>query len=155
MDDLKVRDIMRTEVVTVTPDTTVRDLADILAKHQVSGVPVVDSDGTVVGMVSQADVILQDADLHFPYYINFLDSVIYLPGSIHNFEERFRKIFAVKVSDIMTGDVVSISPDAPVHEAAAIMADKKVNRLPVISSLKLVGIVTRGDIVQAIAEHKA
>jgi CBS domain-containing protein len=155
MDDLKVRDIMRTEVVTVTPDTTVRDLADILAKHQVSGVPVVDSDDTVVGMVSQADVILQDADLHFPYYINFLDSVIYLPGSIHNFEERFRKIFAVKVSDIMTTDVASISPDASVHEAASLMADKKVNRLPVVASLKLVGIVTRGDIVQAIAEHKA
>lgn len=155
MDDLKVRDIMRTEVVTVTPDTTVRDLAEILAKHQVSGVPVVDSDGTVAGMVSQADVILQDADLHFPYYINFLDSVIYLPGSIHNFEERFRKIFAVKVSDIMKTDVVSISPDASVHEAASLMADKKVNRLPVVESLKLVGIVTRGDIVQAIAEHKA
>ena len=85
----------------------------------------------------------------------FSTAFIYLPGSIHNFEERFRKIFAVKVSDIMTDDVVSISPDASVREAAAIMADKKVNRLPVIASLKLVGIVTRGDIVQAIAEHKA
>ena len=155
MDDLKVRAIMNSDVVTVTPETTVRDLAAILAKHQVSGVPVVDSEDRVVGMVSQADVIVQDADLHFPYYISFLDSVLYLPGSIHNFEERFRKIFAVKVSDIMSDGVVSISPDASVREAAAIMADNQVNRLPVLASLKLVGIVTRGDIVQAIAEHKA
>ncbi len=154
MENLKVSEIMKSDVVTVTPETSVRDLAEILATHKISGVPVVDSEYRVIGMVSEADVILQDADLHFPYYINFLDSIIYL-GSIRNFEERFRKAFAVKVSDIMTKDVVSISPDASVHEAATVMADRQINRLPVVRAHKLLGIVTRGDIVQAIAEHKA
>jgi CBS domain-containing protein len=154
MENLKVRDIMKTEVITVGPDTSIRELADVLAQNKISGVPVVDSKRHIVGMVSEADVILQDADLHFPYYINFLDSIIYLE-SFHGFKERFRKVFAVKVSDIMTKDVVAVSLDASVHEAATLMADHKVNRLPVVDGLVLVGILTRGDIVQAIAQHKA
>ena len=136
------------------PDTTVRELADILAKHKISGVPVVDGEGRVLGMVSEADVILQDADLHFPYYIQFLESVIYLQ-SVHKFEERVRKAFGSKVTEIMTTDVVTVSPDATVREVATLMADRNVNRLPVTENERLVGIVTRGDIVRAIAQHKA
>jgi CBS domain-containing protein len=153
VDELRVRDIMQTEVITVGPATTVRELADTLAKHKISGVPVVDAPGLVVGMVSEADVILQDADLHFPYYIQFLDSIIYLQ-SFGRFEERFRKMFGSKVKDVMSGEVVSIAPDASVHDAATLMADHKVNRLPVVEDGRLVGIVTRGDIVQAIADSK-
>ena len=103
MDELKVREIMQTEVVTVRPDATVGDLADILAKNKVSGVPVVDDQGGVLGMVSEADIILQDADLHFPYYIQFLESVIYLQ-SVRKFEERFRKAFGSKVINHITVD---------------------------------------------------
>jgi CBS domain-containing protein len=154
MDKLKVRDIMRAEVVTVSPQTTVRDLASTLAEHKISGVPVVDAQGTVLGMVSEADVILQDADFHFPYYIQFLESVIYLQ-SMAKFEERFRKAFGTKVAEVMTTDIKEISPDASVYDAATMMADHKVNRLPVVEGGRLVGIVTRGDIVRAIAESKA
>lgn len=154
MEELKVRDIMTADVITVGPDTSVRELADLLAQHKISGVPVVDGERRVVGMVSEADVILQDADLHFPYYIQFLDSVIYLE-SVAKFGERFRKAFGAKVADVMSRDVISISPDASVREAATLMADNKVNRLPVTDKLVLVGIVTRGDIVRAIAENKA
>lgn len=154
MDELKVRDIMQTEVVTVGPGTTVREMAGILAKHKISGVPVVDDQGRVVGMVSEADIILQDADLHFPYYIQFLDNVIYLQ-SFSKFEERFRKAFGSKVAQIMSEEVIAISPDASVRDAATLMADRKVNRLPVVAEGTLAGIVTRGDIVQAIADSRA
>lgn len=154
MDELKVRDIMQTEVVTVGPSTTVRELADILAKHKISGVPVVDDQRRVLGMVSEADVILQDADLHFPYYIQFLDSVIYLQ-SLGKFEERFRKAFGSKVTQVMSEEVIAISSEASVRDAATLMADRKVNRLPVVDNGMLVGIVTRGDIVKAIADSKA
>jgi CBS domain-containing protein len=150
MEELRVRDIMQSEVITVGPDTTVRDLADLLAGHKISGMPVVDGELRVIGMVSEADVILQDADLHFPYYIQFLDSIIYLE-SFKKFEERFRKAFGSKVSEIMSQQVIAISPDATVREAATLMADNNVNRLPVTEARKLVGIVTRGDIVKAIA----
>jgi CBS domain-containing protein len=132
----------------------VGELADMLAKNKISGVPVVDERGGVLGMVSEADIILQDADLHFPYYIQFLESVIYLQ-SVRKFEERFRKAFGSKVTEVMSDEVVTISPDASVREAATIMADRKINRLPVTDGGRLVGIVTRGDIVRAIAEHRA
>lgn len=154
MDELKVREIMTTNVITVKPEATVGDLADILAKNKISGVPVVDDQGRVLGMVSEADIILQDVDLHFPYYIQFLESVIYLQ-SIHKFEERFRKAFGSKVTEVMSDEVVSVSPDATVREVATLMADRNVNRLPVTEDERLVGIVTRGDIVRAIAEHRA
>ena len=154
MDQLTVREIMTTAVITVKPETTVRELADILAKNKISGVPVVDDKGRVLGMVSEADVILQDADLHFPYYIQFLESVIYLQ-SVHKFEERVRKQIGSKVSEIMTEEVVSVSPEESVREVATLMADRNVNRLPVTENGRLVGIVTRGDIVRAIAQQKA
>jgi len=153
MAELTVRDIMKAEVVTVGPDTSVRELADVLAEHKISGVPVIDANRNVIGIVTDSDVILQDADLHFPHYISFLDSVIYLE-SFHNFRERFRKAFGSKVSEIMSDEVITISPEASVHEAATLMADRKVNRLPVTQTRKLVGIVTRSDIVQAIAKHR-
>ncbi len=154
MAELKVKDIMQSNVIAAGPDTTVRELADLLAEHKISGVPVVDGERRVVGMVSEADVILQDADLHFPYYIQFLESIIYLQ-SMSKFEERFRKAFGTKVADIMSEEVIAISPDASVHDAATMMADHKINRLPVTEQRHLVGIVTRGDIVRAIAESKA
>ncbi|MCE5254129.1 MAG: CBS domain-containing protein [Actinomycetia bacterium] len=154
MEELKVRDIMQTDVQVVGPDTTVRELADLLAQKKISGVPVVDTGQRVVGMVTEADVILQDADLHFPYYIPLLDSIIYVQ-SVNKFEQRLKKMFGTKVADIMTREVVTVSPDASVHDAATLMADRKVNRLPVVEGQRLVGIVTRGDIVRAIAESKA
>jgi len=154
MEELKVRDIMQTDVLVVGADTTVRELADILAQNKISGVPVVDAERRVIGMVSEADVIVQDAELHFPYYIPLLDSVIYLQ-SINKFEQRLKKMFGTKVADIMSREVFEISPEASVHDAATVMADHKVNRLPVTEGRRLLGIVTRGDIVRAIAESKA
>ena len=153
MDQLTVREIMTSDVITASPETTVGELADILAQNKISGVPVVDGEGRVLGMVSEADIILQDADLHFPYYIQFLESVIYLQ-SVHKFEERFRKAIGSKVSEVMSDEVVSVPPDATVREVATLMADRNVNRLPVTENERLIGIVTRGDIVRAIAEHR-
>ncbi|MBN1321565.1 MAG: CBS domain-containing protein [Thermoleophilia bacterium] len=150
---MRVKDIMQADVVTTGPDTTVEELADLLAERKISGVPVVDDQSRVVGMVSEADVIMQDADLHFPHYVQLLESIIYLE-SIKKFEERYRKAFGTRVADIMSKEVVAISPEASVREAATLMADRKVNRLPVTEQRRLVGIVTRGDIVRAIAESK-
>jgi len=154
VDELTVRDIMVTDVVTVGLNATVRELAEILATHRIGGVPVVDAERRVIGMVSESDLIMQDAELHFPYYIQFLDSVIYLQ-SMAKFEERFRKAFGSRVQEVMSDEVVSVGPDQSIHDAATLMADHKVNRLPVVEGDVLVGIVTRGDIVRAIAESKA
>jgi CBS domain-containing protein len=154
VEKLTVGDIMQTQVITVRPSTTVREMAGILAEHGVSGVPVVDEDDRVVGMVSEADIIVQDAELHFPYYIPLLDSVIYLQ-SFHKFEERLHKMFGSQVKEIMSKEVIAISPEVSVRDAATLMTDREINRLPVVADGKLVGIVTRHDIVQAIADTTA
>lgn len=154
MDRLTARDIMQVEVVTIGPDATVRELADLLATGKISGVPVVDAEGVVVGVVTEGDIVLQDAGLHFPHYIQFLDSTIYLE-SVSKFEERFRRTFGIKVADIMSAEVVSVAPDASVYDVATLMADSGVNRVPVLEGGRLVGIITRGDIVKAIAFAQA
>jgi CBS domain-containing protein len=154
VDELTVGEIMQTDVITVGPDTTVRELASILAHKKISGVPVVDDEYEVVGMVSEADIIVQDAELHFPYYVPLLDSVIYLQ-SFNKFEDRLRKMFGSKVKEIMSTEVMTIAPDASVRDAATLMADREINRLPVVAEGKLVGIVTRHDIVRAIADTTA
>jgi CBS domain-containing protein len=154
VDELTVGDIMQSQVITVGPSTTARELANTLAENSISGVPVVDEEDRVVGMVSEADIIVQDAELHFPYYVPLLDSVIYLQ-SFHKFEERLHKMFGSQVKEIMSREVTVISPDASVRDAATLMTDRKINRLPVVVDGKLVGIVTRHDIVRAIADTTA
>src|SRR5680860_1232794 len=143
MESLKVRDIMQVEVVTIGPEASVRELSVLLGEKGVSGVPVVDGQGKVVGVESEGDVILQDAELHFPHYVQFLDSV-------QRFADRFRKAFGAKVSDIMSKEVKSIGPDAGVGEVATLMADENINRIPVIQDGRLKGIVTRADVVRAL-----
>ncbi len=87
--------------------------------------------------------------------MQFLESVIYLE-SVRKFEDRFKKAFGSKVADVMSEDVFTVSPDAPVREAATLMADHEVNRVPVIDEDRVVvGIVTRGDVVRAIAAGTA
>lgn len=145
---------MQAEVVTIGPDATVRELADLLASSKISGVPVVDAGGAVVGVVTEGDIVLQDAGLHFPHYIQFLDSTIYLE-SVSKFEERFRRTFGTKVGDIMSSEVVSVAPAASVYDVATLMADSDVNRVPVLEEGRLVGIITRADVVKAIASAQA
>ena len=151
MKDLTAADIMQPNVVTVKEDTSVRELAELLSKKKISGAPVVDDQNRVVGIVSEGDLVLQDAEIHFPHYIELLGNIIYLE-SVKKYEERLRKVAAASVSEIMTTDVISVQKGASVHEVATLMTDKKVNRLPVLDGNILVGIVTRADLVRAVSK---
>ena len=151
MGTVKVRDIMSSPPIAVRPDATVRELAQIMADNNISGVPVVDEEGFLLGMVSEEDLILQDAELHFPHYLQIFDGVIFVE-SIRKFEERFKKAFAAKVEDVMDTDPLTVSPDTELREVATLMADKDVNRLPVVDDEgRVVGVVARGDVLRAIA----
>lgn len=146
---LKVKDIMSRDVETLAPDTSVEEAAKTLSETGISGLPVV-KEGKLVGIVSESDLIVKDKKLHFPDYINVIGGIIYLE-SYKKFREEFKKFIAVEVKDLMTEDVITISPEATVEDAATLMSDKDVNRLPVVEGDKLVGIVTRGDIVKDLA----
>lgn len=141
---------MKKNVVTVKEDTTVEDLAKLLSSKKIGGTPVVNDENQVVGIVSEEDLVSLDADIHFPHYVQFLDSVIFLE-STKKFEERVRKAAATAVRDIMVTEVITVQKDMPAHEVATIITDKQVNRLPVLDGDVLVGIITRADIVRAIS----
>lgn len=153
MDQLKAADIMKSKVITVKADATVQELADLLTKKKISGVPVIDDHNRVLGIVSEGDLISIDADIHFPHYIELLGNIIYLE-SVKKYEERLHRAAATKVSDLMTNDVVSVQEDAPITEVATLMTDKQVNRVPVLNGDVLVGIIARADVVRAIAGNK-
>ena len=151
MKDLTAADIMQPNVVTIKEDASVRELAELLSKKKISGAPVVDDQNRVVGIVSEGDLVLQDAEIHFPHYIELLGNIVYLE-SVKKYEDRLRKVAAASVSEIMTTDVISVQKDTSVHEVATLMTDKKVNRLPVLDGNILVGIVTRADLVRAVSK---
>jgi CBS domain-containing protein len=143
---------MDTNPVTVSPDTSVEDVVAAMRKHELPGLPVVDADGQLVGIVTEADMVLQDdqGDLHIPHYVNLFGGTVFLE-SLHRYEDRLRKAFASSAKDMMTRDPDTVSPDTSVHEAARLIHDTGHNRVPVVEDGRLVGVVTRLDLLGALA----
>ncbi len=147
-----VRDIMDPSPATVAPDTPVEEVIRTLRQHELPGVPVVDGDGRCVGIVTEADLVLPDdqGDLHIPHYVNLFGGTIFLEP-LSRFEERLRKAFASTAADMMTRDPDTVAPDTPVQEAARLIHSSGHNRLPVVEDGRLVGVVTRVDVLGALA----
>jgi len=114
-------DIMTKKVITVSPTTSVKDLAKALTKYKISGMPVADKNGKLIGIVSRTDLVAKSG---------------------------------AKVKDIMSKDTISVDEETPVEEIANLLTTHKINRVPVMRGKKLVGIVSRADIVRAIAMGK-
>jgi CBS domain-containing protein len=147
-----VRDIMDPDPVTVRPETPVEEVVAALRHNELPGLPVVDEEGHVVGIVTEADLVLpdDDGDLHIPHYINLFGGTIFLEP-LSRFEQRLRKAFASSAADMMTSDPDTVSPDTTVQEAARIIHESGHNRLPVVEDGRLVGVVTRVDVLGALA----
>lgn len=149
MAELTARDIMTEKVITIKKESSIEDLSEILLKNKISGVPVIDDDGKIEGVVTEADIIVQDTDMHFPRYFKLLDGIIYL-DSLNRFRDSLKKHLATKVEDIMVTKVRTISPDTTISDIAELMLRQKINRLPVVDEEdKVIGIVTRADIVRS------
>src|SRR5947207_2131200 len=131
MAGLTVGEIMQREPVTASPRDDVTSLINLLREHELPGVPVVDDDGLLVGIVTEKDLILRedDASLHLPHYIELFGGVVFLEPLQH-LEDKLRKAFANKVEEMMTADVDTISPQASVHDAARLISRSGHNRLP-------------------------
>jgi CBS domain-containing protein len=151
MATLKAKDIMSKELIVFKKDTSVKEAARILTEKGIGGAPVVNEEGKLVGIVTEADLIMQDIKLHFPTYLHLLDGYVYLPGSLHRFEEELRKAIGADVGDVMTKEVITVSPEVEIEDIATLMVKKDVGRVPVIDGEKLVGIITKGDIVKSLA----
>jgi CBS domain-containing protein len=149
-DERRAKDIMTRDVITVTKDQTVNQVIEILMDKNISGLPVVDENGNVIGIVTEGDLIYRSKKLEIPRYFTILDSYIFLDNT-KKMEEQIRKMVGYRVEDIMTKNVVVVDSEETVEEIATIMTKKNVNRVPVIKDGMLVGIVTRRDIIRAYA----
>lgn len=151
---LTAKDIMTRNVIAITPDTTVEKLAKLLTEHRISGMPVLDENGTLVGIVTENDLISRNKRLHIPTVVTIFDAVVYLEHP-KKLEEEMRKMLGTSVGDICTKRVITIKEDTTLTEIATIMSEKKVHLLPVMRDDKVVGIVGKADLVRALAEGKA
>ena len=145
---MNVSDIMTREVVFVTPNTQVSEVAKMLVDHNISGVPVVEN-GKIVGIVTEEDLIMRDAIIDMPHFFGVFESVFYLTENRKELDEEMHKVLATEARDLMTGKVVTISQDASVQELATLMVKKEVNPVPVTGPKgELVGIISRSDLVR-------
>jgi CBS domain-containing protein len=147
-----VREIMDPNPATVTPETPVEDVVRLMREHELPGVPVVDDDGRCVGIVTEADLVLPDdqGDLHIPHYVNLFGGTVFLEP-LSRFEHRLRKAFASDAADMMTRRPDTVGPDTTVRDAARLIHESGHNRLPVVEDDRLVGVVTRVDVLGALA----
>jgi len=144
---LTVGEIMTKEVITVKKTTTIRELAALITKHRIGSAPVVDDQGNLIGIVTESDLIEQDKSLHIPTVISLFDWVIYLESD-KKFEKELKKVTGQTVADIYTEQVETVAPTTPVNEVADLMSRKKIHTLPVVAGNKLVGIVSRIDLIK-------
>ena len=139
---MKIRDIMTTEPISVRADTLLKEAARIMVRHKVSGLPVIDPDGLLVGIVTEGDFLRQEASRGRPYRMSLLDALFGDGAPAAPVAET--------VGEVMTTDVITIAPDAGLGEGARLMAGRGIKRLPVIDEDgKLSGIISRADIVNA------
>jgi CBS domain-containing protein len=139
---MKIEALMTKHVVTATPETPLKRVARMLTRYRISGVPVVDADGGVLGVVTEADILCKEQGLAPE------------PGGLLGWlfekaDAEGSRLLARTAAEAMTAPPVTISPQASVSEAARIMITRHINRLPVVADGRLVGIVSRADLVRA------
>jgi CBS domain-containing protein len=150
MSDATARDIMTVELVTVSPDTSVTDASRLMVEHRVGSLPVLDGD-KVVGIVTESDLIHQDAKVHFPTYLDLLGGYVFSPGSTERFEQSLRKAVGASVADVMTPKPITVTPDAAVEDISTLLVERDVGSVLVLDGDKLVGVVSKSDIVRHLA----
>ncbi|MEA2423116.1 MAG: hypothetical protein QOF55_2215 [Thermoleophilaceae bacterium] len=146
-----VREYMDADPATITPGTSAEDVAKLLGTHELHGVPVVNEAGRCVGIVTENDLVMADdeGDLHIPHYVELFGGLVFLE-SVRGFEKRLKKAMAATAADLMTQDPTTVGPDADVHEAARVISSSGHNRLPVVEHGRLVGVITRADVLRAL-----
>ncbi len=146
---LKVKDIMTKEVISVSPDTEIVQAAKILLEKRINGMPVVDEQKRLVGIICQSDLIAQQKRFPIPNLFTFLDGYITLT-SVKQIEHEIQKFAAITVKQAMTPKPVSVRPETTIEEVAALMVDKYYHTLPVVEDGILVGIVGKEDILRTL-----
>jgi CBS-domain-containing membrane protein len=146
---ITAKDIMTTDVITISPETEIAQAAKLLLENRINGVPVVNEAGELVGILCQSDLIIQQKNIPIPSLFTLLDGFISLSSS-KKLDREVEKIAAAKAADAMTADPVSVSPDTEIEKIAALMVEKSYHTLPVVDAGKLIGIVGKEDVLKTL-----
>ena len=148
---MQARDVMTREIVTVRPETRVSEIARILTARRISGVPVVDSGDHVVGVVTEADLTSRpECETDYPRH-SWLARLVLSPEQS---AADYTKTHGLHAADVMTSPPVTVGEDTPVDEVARVLDEKHIRRVPVVRGERLVGIVSRADLLAGLARSK-
>ena len=146
-----VKEVMSSPVLTVTPETALKDAVSLLSDHHISGLPVVDQSGTLIGELTEQDLMVRESGVDAGPYVMLLDSVIYLKNPL-NWDKQVHQVLGTTVGDLMGRDLHSCSESLPLPKASSLLHERSTQRLIVVDDNKHpVGVLTRGDIVRALA----
>ena len=151
-----VRDVMVTEVFTLRPEDSVADAVSILLEHDVGGVPVIDGDGMLVGLLSDRDLVVRQGRVHVPtvFSLFFDQSHGFPPPSLEAFATELRKALGSTVAELMDPNPPTSSEDETIEEVATRMVDRGASRLPIVRHGRLVGIIARADLLRMLAPSR-
>lgn len=146
MAELLAKDIMTKKVITISKDATLAELAKLLIKNKISGVPIVDEKEELVGIVTEADLIIKESNLPFPLSFSFA-----FLESYESYTKSTKEYLETRVEEVMSTNVKTAREDIPISKVVNIMINKNINRLPILNNDgKLTGIITRADIIKSI-----
>ncbi len=146
---MKAKDIMQTEVITVKEQATIEEIVKTLVGNKISGIPVVNDAGNLVGIVTEGDLVHKETSPRLPNFINILGAIIYYNG-VQRYDEDLKKLLASKASEIMTKKVVVASEDVEISEIGNLMIKHDIKRIPVVRGEQIVGIISRADIIKTL-----
>ncbi len=150
---MQVRDIMSSPAITVRPDTKIQEIARIMREHQISGVPVVNENGELLGAITELNLIARNAPVKQPHYITVLSAMIPLGlEEYFDYKKQLRQTLATNASELMSQAIPTIQPETVLEEAMEIMLNPENSLLPVVEQNKVIGVVTRTDLVRLIEQ---
>lgn len=144
---MRARDVMKKNVVFVSESDSIKEVLEVLMGNHISGVPVVDKNNHVVGIVTEKDLLTKEKGLNISSCIQFLESILFIDGDLH-YSINQEKMLTLTAKDIMSAPAYVVSSDAPIAEIASVMVNRHINRVPVINKdRQLVGIIGRSDLL--------
>ena len=151
---LTVADVMTQPVLSVSPETALQDAVQLISDHHISGLPVVDGEGALVGELSEQDLMVRESGVDAGPYVMLLDSIIYLRNPL-NWDKQVHQVLGTTVGDLMRKDTHCCSATLPLPKAASQLHDRSTQRLFVLDDQRApIGVITRGDVVRALASHR-
>ena len=149
MNDKRAKDIMTTDVIVANKNDIIANVANLLIKEKIGGLPVVDEENKVVGIISETDIMKKESHVDSPMMLNFIQGIIFL-DDMKKFEDEMRAIAAYKVEDLMSKDIITVNENDTFDYVANVMINKSINRVPVVDENNfLKGIICRYDIIKA------